>query len=126
MAKKNSGGDTSSRQWGTTDANYADVTLTDADKDAFSNWMAGVSVEFSEALSLLTDEGYRITLKVDFNNSCAQCTLTQQDNKHHNSGLIVVSRAETVEEAFWLNAYKVMELYEHQRLPTKSERALWG
>ena len=126
MTKKRETQTNNFRSSSNNDALYAEVNLTEADRSAFENWLAGVSIEPAEALELLADEGYRITFKIDFNNSCAMCTLTQQDNKHHNAGLIITSRSDDLLEAFWLNAYKVLELYQHQRLPTKSDRALWG
>lgn len=108
------------------DVSYADVRLSSADKDAFLNWTKGVSQDFSTALTMVLDESYRVTFKYDYNNSCHVCTFTQQDNKHHNRGLAIMSRSDEPEEAFWLNVYKVHVLYEGQRIPTQTEGNTWG
>jgi hypothetical protein len=108
------------------DATYAAVTLQEADQDAFSNWMTGVSKDFCEGLREVLEDSYRVTLKVDYTASCHMCTFTQQDAKHHNHNLIIVSRSDDPEEAFWLNVYKIYVLFEGQRLPTQDERKGWG
>lgn len=108
------------------DAIYADVQLSEADKDAFSNWMTGVQQDFGIGISMILQELYRVSFKVDVNNDCIQCVFTQQDFKHHNHHLTIISRSDDAEEAFWLNVYKVHVLYENQRLPTQRETRSWG
>jgi len=107
-------------------ASYAAVTLQDSDVDAFSNWMTGVTKDFSSGLLEVLEDSYRVTMKVDYNSNCHMCTFTQQDEKHHNHGLIIVSRSDEPEEAFWLNVYKIYVLFDGQRLPTQDERKGWG
>lgn len=126
MAKKTPGKGQWTANNGNMDAKYAQCDLTEADKPAFVAWLKGVSQDFPTVLLAVMAEGYRITFKTDFNNGCEQVTFTQQDPKHHNFGIILVSRSDDPEEAFWLNVYKTHVLYEGQRLPTQSERAFWG
>lgn len=108
------------------DAKYAQCDLTEADKPAFTSWLKGVTQDFSTLLTVVMDDGYRVGLKTDFNNSCYMATFTQQDPKHRNSGIILTSRSNDIEEAFFLCMYKCYVLYEDQRLPTQSERPFWG
>lgn len=107
-------------------ASYADVSLQQADKDAFSNWMAGVQDDFPAVFLSLIDDSYRVTSKFDYNNSCYACTLTQQDDKHVNANLIIISRSDDPIEAFWLNVYKVYVLFDGERLPTRDDNLAWG
>jgi hypothetical protein len=108
------------------DATYADVSLSASDRDAFLNWMGGVLDDLEVWLTNIIADSYRVSLKIDYNNSCAMCTLTQQDSKHINHGLIISSRADDWVEAFWLCAYKIAVLFEGQRLPTRDENNRWG
>jgi hypothetical protein len=105
---------------------YADVTLTAADKVAFLSWMSSVSGDFGLGLQSMLDQSYRVTFKTDYHNSCEQVTFTQQDEKHHNQGLIIISRSDSAEEAFWITVYKTEVLFEGQRLPTREDQAGWG
>ena len=105
---------------------YAAVNLTEADKDAFSSWLTNVAEDFGSALTRVLEDLYRVTLKVDVNNNCYMCTWTQQDFKHRNANLTIISRSDDPEEAFWLNIYKVYVLYENQRLPSQQEANTWG
>jgi len=108
-------------------ADFADVTLNESDKVAFSSWMIDAAPDFSEALIMCLQEGYRLSLKFDYDNSCYIASLTQQDRKHHNHDLVITSRSDDPEEAFFLSFYKVAVLYPGERLPTRAEtRRDWG
>lgn len=122
MSKKNERG---GAQWNQ-DAKFAQCDLTEADKPAFMNWLKGVGQDFTTLLGVVCNDGYRVGVKTDFNNSCYMVTFTQQDQKHRNSGIILTSRSNDIEEAFFLCMYKCYVMYEDQRLPTQSERPFWG
>jgi len=109
-----------------TDVSFADVSLNQADKDAFSNWMSGVKEDYEDWLEAAINDSYRISFKFDYNNNCVSCVFTQQDNKHVNSGLVIISRSDNPVEAFWLTVYKVWVLFEGQRLPVREDSASWG
>lgn len=123
--RKNSVPTGENKQWNN-DVNYAAVTLTVSEKDAFLSWMSGVQQDYDTWMEAVLEASYRVTFKVDYNSVCMMCTWTQQDNKSKNAGLTIVSRAETFYEAFWLNCYKVYVLYENQRLPDQKSAATWG
>ncbi len=118
------------KQWSkaeyNTDAKFAQCDLTEADKPAFTNWLKGVEQDFVTLLGVVANDGYRVGVKTDFNNSCYMVTFTQQDVKHVNNGIILTSRSDDIDEAFFLCMYKAYVLYEGQRLPTQSERPFWG
>jgi len=114
-------------EWNSNNANFADVKLTAADKDAFDQWFSSANADLEVWFQNMIDDSYRVSLKFDYNNSCYQCALTQQDAKHINANLIIISRAGSVEESFLLCCYKVSVLYEGQRLPSQSEgNNSWG
>jgi hypothetical protein len=108
------------------DATFADVSLTQADKDAFSSWMDDASKDFELWLNQLIDDSYRITVKFDYNNNCYTSSATQQDQKHVNAGLIIMSRAGSPLEALLMAIYKIFVLFPGERLPTREETAGWG
>lgn len=125
--KREKDGEKSKWQSNLGDADFAAVELLSSDRDAFGEWMKGVQSDFSETLQMTLDESYRVSFKRDYENSCVTCSWTQQDNKHHNKHIVIVSRSEDAEEAFWLNVYKVTILYPGERLPTKSSvNRSWG
>ena len=105
---------------------YAAVILSNGDKDVFSKWLTSVAEDFSSSLMRVLEDLYRVTIKVDVNNNCYMCTWTQQDAKHHNGNLTIISRSDDPEEAFWLNVYKVYVMYADERLPTQSDVQNWG
>lgn len=118
---------TSNKQNNTFDAsNFAQVTLSETDKDAFMLWAKERAPEFGELLEVVLGDSYRVSFKVDYHNSCTQCAFTQQDNKHNNSGVILISRADNPEEAFLLCCYKIFVMYPDSRLPTQGESNNWG
>lgn len=110
------------------DAIFADVTLGDAESDAFLSWMKSVKVDMPLQMQEMLQEGWKISLKADFENSCYICSLTMQEEDHINRDMVVTSRSDDHEEAFWLNVYKIMVMYPGQRLPTRDDRKKknWG
>lgn len=112
-------------QWGQ-DASFADVKLNASEKDAFLLWLKNSDVNCIDCLEALIADSYRVSVKVDYNNDCTSVSLSQQDNKHRNSGLIIISRAGNVDEAIILSFYKVFVLFEGQRLPTAGQNENWG
>lgn len=124
-AKNNRNKQQNNSQWGQ-DASFADVKLNASEKDAYLAWVKKSDANSLDALERLVMDSYRVSTKYDYNNMCVVVSLTQQDNKHVNSGLVIMSRAADVDDALLLSAYKVFVLFEGQRLPTKSEDDSWG
>lgn len=108
------------------DVSYADVKLIAGEKEAFLHWAKTGDVNCIDCLEALIADSYRVTVKVDYNNNSTNVSLTQQDNKHRNSGLVIISRSDNVDEALLLSFYKVFVLYEGQRLPTRDDNDTWG
>ena len=106
---------------------YADVRYTDADQAAFSEWLETKDVTLESALEALTEELYRVTVKIDVNNNCRQASVTQQDeHKHKNSGVVLVVRASTDAKAIILAAWTIFEMYHSEPLPVeRSSNDVW-
>lgn len=105
---------------------FADVRLSHDQKEAFVTWLDAEKRTFPSALEAVLSAGYRVTLAMDFENACIKCVWTQQDPKDVNHDLVLTSRSDEWEEAFWMNVYKVYVLYDGQRLPTQSDDRSWG
>jgi hypothetical protein len=112
--------------WNSADVQYASVTLSEADKAAFNAWFGEAEGDFEVWLENLVNQSYRVSVKYDYNNNCFQATLTQQDAKHVNSGLTIISRASSSVEAVLMSAYKVDVMYPDQRLPVQDRDSTWG
>jgi hypothetical protein len=112
-------------QWGS-DASFADVKLNASEKDVYLQWVKTTDANCIDTLESLIADSYRVSVKYDYNNNCTVVSLTQQDTKHHNSGLVIMSRGSSVDDALLLSGYKVFVLFEGQRLPTASENDNWG
>lgn len=126
MAKKSSGGFNGRAGKWQGDSEFATAALSRDDETVFRKWLETVSEDFSSALQRCADDLYRVSFKADINNNCFMVTFTQQDEKHHNAGLIVSSRSDDVEEAFWLTVYKIYVMFADQRLPTEKQDRSWG
>lgn len=126
MSNQKKAGNKSNNNWNSA-AEFADVRIYGETKDAFLTWLTKGAPDTAEALTFLADDSYRVSLKWDYNNNCYAVSLTQQDSKHHNNGLVIISRAGTADEAIAMSLYKVAEMYPGERLPTQGENDLsWG
>jgi hypothetical protein len=125
MSKKKGGFNGKAGKW-QGDSEYATVVISKDDEKPFQDWLLAQKDDFSSAIQRVSDDLYRVSLKADVNNDCFMCTFTQQDEKHHNSGLIISSRSDEIEESFWLNVYKVYVMHEGERLPTDTQDRSWG
>lgn len=108
------------------DIQFVACDMVQADKKDFEVWMADYEAEFSTLIGTLLDEGYRITIKFDFNNSCYTCSMTQQDDKHENSGKLLSARSDDPLECFWMVLYKHVQMLQQGSWPTQTQRSLWG
>lgn len=109
------------------DAKFAEVRLNKADSDAFSAWLTNAAPSGIECLGWMCDDSYRVSVKYDYHNNCYVCSLTQQDPKHRNNGLVIVSRADSAETAIQMSLYKIEVMFQGQRLPDSSENGnSWG
>lgn len=115
----------SNSTWGH-DVSFADVKLNVSERDVYLQWLKSSDANCIDSLESLVSDSYRVSLKCDYNNNCYVASLTQQDTKHINFGLVIMSRGDTVDNAILLSAYKVFVLFEGQRLPTASENNDWG
>lgn len=110
--------------WG--DALYSTARVSSQDRARFDAWLQEAPVDAAELLEILGKDSYRVTTKRDYNSSCWQVTLTQQDEKHRNAGIICISRSDDIWEALALSAYKVFAMYPDTSLPTAEEEESWG
>jgi len=118
---------TSTNQWNDNGfAGFAAISLTEEDKPAFLEWTRDVSNDFQIVLEEAIKDSYRVTLKYDYHSRCFQCTWTQQDEKHKNARMILISRAGDPVEAFLLNAYKTYVLFPNQPWPVQRQVSDWG
>jgi hypothetical protein len=114
------------KSWQNQQSVFAKCELTKADSEAFLNWTTGLEKDFATALSDVTQDLWRVSLKVDVNNNCYMASFTQQDFKNVNANVVLTSRSDDLEEAFWMCVYKIYVLWEGQRLPTEAESRSWG
>lgn len=105
---------------------FADVKLNANDRQAFDEWYKHSFPETAEAIGILCGESYRVTFKDDIDRDCVVVTLTQQDSKHHNANLVIMSRSDSYDEALAIALYKVHVLFEGVRLPTSQQADTWG
>ena len=126
MAKKNNLRDSQQHWQNNGTARYAAINLLESDKPAFFDWTDDVSNDFEVYLETAIKDSYRVTLKFDYHNRCFQCTFTQQDEKHKNAGMVLISRAGSSVEAFLLNCYKTYVLFPDQPWPEQREVSDWG
>lgn len=105
---------------------FADVKLNANDRRVFDGWVSEHCPDALEIIAILCGESYRVTFKDDIDKDCVVCTLTQQDGKHHNANLVIMSRSNDYAEALAIAFYKVHVLYEGVRLPTSQQADTWG
>lgn len=123
-SRKNTGRSNNGNYGGAT---FAEVRYTAEDQDAFLQWSQKNGASILEVMDILIDDGYRLTVKYDYNNNCAMATVTQQDDsKHKNSNIILSCRASTVDHAVYLAAWTIFEMYPSEPLPTsRGSDDLW-
>ena len=126
MARSGNGKPNNNKSSFGSDVSYADVKLVAGEKEAFFHWLKSSEANCVDCLEALIADSYRVTVKIDYNNNSTNVSLTQQDTKHRNSGLVIISRSDNVDEALLLSFYKVFVLYEGQRLPTRDDNDTWG
>lgn len=107
------------------DVTYAKADLLVTDKPDFEKWIKGQTDDLGSAISRVVDDLYRISFKADLYNNCFQVTFTTQDDKHPNANIVLVSRSDDIEEAFWLCVYKTYVKYP-DAWPTESDGTAWG
>ena len=108
------------------DASYAAVRISDDEKSDFLEYFATSQDDAEEIILEALREGYRFSLKYDFNSRCVQCSTTQQEDRHKNSGVILISRGNDPVETLFMNLYKLYRLYPVDPLPTTDEEIAWG
>jgi hypothetical protein len=108
------------------DDRFSDLRITAPEKDDFLAWAEDYPEGLVGLLFSLADDSYRLSVKRDYNSRGFQCSLTQQDDKHRNSGIICVSRSDDIVEAIFMCGYKVFRMYPDEPLPIASETGDWG
>jgi hypothetical protein len=108
------------------DASFSDLRITAQIKDDFLAWSEDYPEGLIGLLLSLADDSYRLSVKRDYNGRGFQCSLTQQDDKHRNSGIICVSRSGDIVEAIFMCGYKVFRMYPDDPLPVASQTGDWG
>lgn len=117
MAKKGNSQRFSNNRRQQDDVVYAEGRLKIEQRDEYKVWLKANPVEVDEVLANLLDDAYRVTIKNDYHNRCVMVTLTQQDEKHHNAGLVITTRGDEIHDTVTMAAYKVFVAYSGQRLP---------
>ena len=126
MSQKKPAVNNRKNSWGESNGEFAQVTLTNADKAKFDAWLKSDAPDELEAWKWLMDDSYRVSGKFDYNSNCYMVTLTQQDNKHRNFGVVVTSRSTDPAEAILLSLFKVEVMFAGERLPTETKNSQWG
>jgi hypothetical protein len=108
------------------DTEFAFSQLSAEQKSQYIAWVSSGEIALDAQMQSLVDDSYRVTLKYDYNGEAYMCSLTQQDSKHHNSGLVITSRGRGWAEALSLSYFKTFVLFEGKRLPTQEDDKSWG
>jgi hypothetical protein len=108
------------------DAVFATVSLRQDQKEEFVTWADAMYPDVHILLADFCRQGYRVTMKFDGNNACYQSSITQQDENHIHSGVIVTSRSDDPMETLMLGLYKCLIMFPDVEMPTKRERDHWG
>lgn len=127
MARKPNAKKTNRSQWGDSEISFASRRLSREEGEAFLEWEKSGTPEFSIALSQIIGEGYKVAFKLDFNNSAMVVAFTQQDERHPHYNVYLTSRSDDPVEAFYLNCFKVWQLYPGKAIVTDERlNELWG
>lgn len=105
---------------------FAEVRLSKDDKADFEAWTDEVESDLDELVSVACREGYRFTVKYDYNNNCFSCSTTQQDTKHKNAKTVLISRGGDAIEPIFMNLYKIYRLFPNDPLPLDAGWDTWG
>lgn len=105
---------------------FVECDLRSADKEHFQGWQDEHYDDLEVILTDLMREGYRITLKFDFNNACFSASMTQQDSKHTNSNKVLMARAGYPMEVLSMILYKHIVKLQGGDWPTLEQKTLWG
>ena len=112
--------------WSGSDIRFAQIRLDEEMKPAFLSWAAENENAIFGLLTDMAADGWKGSFSEDLTNACYIASHTQQDEDDKNYHICVTSRAETIQEALMLNAYKITVLYRKQPIPTEPVRQNWG
>lgn len=79
---------------------YVNITLTEADKDAFHRWMDDIG-RATEIYLDAYDTGYQFTTKFDYSNDCFICSISNWSVEAEDSGVIYTARSTSPDGALW-------------------------
>ena len=82
--------------------------------------------KFSDFLQDCLDNGYKVSVAPDLENSCYICTLIGTKNSTHNTGVGLTSRSDSVIEAMYLTMYKHFVVFSGETWDTQTENKNWG
>lgn len=85
---------------------FVNITVSTADKAQFDSWVGSQNVELTEIMTHIISSGYKLSVSLDQNNDCYICALTGTEDQRWNAKKCMTSRADSIEEAIWLAAYK--------------------
>lgn len=105
---------------------FAAADLRAQDAKAFQVWFEKNAADWEEYFSALLNDSYRVTIKYDYNNMCVSAAVTNQDEKHKNAGIILMSRGTHAAEVVMMSAYKIYVMYPDEPLPLNAFRQDWG
>lgn len=106
---------------------FVNITVSTADKNKFDAWVGTQTVELAEIMTHIITSGYKLSVSLDQNNDCYICALTGTEDQRWNSKKCMTSRADSIEEAIWLAAYKHLVICDGGDWGESNSRSIaWG
>jgi hypothetical protein len=113
-------------RWSLPDIQFAQIALDEGQKGEFYEWIKGRDKQLFGLLTDLAGDSWKASFSEDATNACYIASHTQQDEDSKNYHVCVTSRAETIEEALFLQIYKLTVLYAGEKIPTERKVNNWG
>ena len=108
------------------DYEFADIKLSDADKDHFKMLSEEETTELTDCVATLLEGEYKITFTGDKRNDCVICSVTSRDPTDVNFGYVLTSRSSNWYEALLLSAFKHLYLCDGGNWPKEKRVTNWG
>lgn len=105
---------------------FANIRLTPEQRSGFTAWSNSPEVNVIDLMGLILQDGYKMSVREDTENSCWLCTLTGTDFSPHNKKVSMTSRHNSLEEALLLSFYKHLIVSEQGAWATTAPGEDWG
>lgn len=116
-----------SQGWAGSSVEFASRRLSREEAEAFIEWYKSGSPDFEDALFKVIAATYKVSFKIDMDNSAQVCSFMMQDDRHPHHNVYLTSRSDDPIEAFFMCCFKVWIIYENKKIDTDSTlKNNWG